>query len=65
MATESAFMARLCHTMTEDPLGVDMVHLVVRYFCDRRLKVQSLHNKTALATPSLPKSPHPGGSART
>ena len=65
MASESAFMAGLCRTMAEEPFGIDMLHLVVRYFCDGGLKVQSLDNKTTLATPSLPKSSHPGGCART
>ena len=32
-------MATLCSTMAEVPFEVDMLHLVVRYFCNRGLKV--------------------------
>ena len=51
--------------MAEEPFQVHMLHLVVRYFCDGGLQVETLDNKTALATPSLPKTSHPGGCART
>ena len=50
MASEYALEVGLCGTMAEEPFEVDMLHLVVCYFHDRGLKVQSLDNKTALAT---------------